>query len=41
MKKVLIVEEDPVRAKINRHYLSEAGAESRILIATVQALEKI
>lgn len=41
MKKVLIVEDDPAWAKLIRHYVSEAGAESRIVIAPGQALEMI
>lgn len=41
MKKVLIVEDDPVWAKLMQHYISEAGAESRIVIAPGQALEMI
>lgn len=41
MKKVLIVEDDPVWAKLMQHYISEAGAESRVVIAPGQALEMI
>ena len=41
MKKVLIVEDDPVWAKLIRRYVSEAGAESRVVIAPGQALEMI
>ena len=41
MKKVLIIEDDPVWAKLIQYYISEAGAESRIVIAPGQALEMI
>ena len=41
MKKVLIVEDDPVWAKLMQHYISEAGADSRVVIAPGQALEMI
>lgn len=41
MKKVLIIEDDPVWAKLMQHYISEAGAESRVVIAPGQALEMI
>ena len=41
MKKVLIVEDDPVWAKLIRRYVSEAGADSQIVIAPGQALEMI
>lgn len=41
MKKVLIVEDDPVWAKLIQHYISEAGADSRVVIAPGQALEMI
>ena len=41
MKKVLIVEDDPVWAKLIQHYISEAGADSQIVIAPGQALEMI
>lgn len=41
MKRVLIVEDDPVWAKLMQHYISEAGADSRVVIAPGQALEMI
>ena len=41
MKRVLIVEDDPVWAKLMQHYISEAGADSWVVIAPGQALEMI
>lgn len=41
MKKVLIVEDDPVWAKLMQYYISETGAESQVVIAPGQALEMI